>query len=198
MKYKIACDYRGDGPPRWDVTEVMHVTPGDRFALTVNREVDRLLASQPADDRVKAYAEQIKSKAADKLSRRLGWMTRAHPPTYSFFAPVASVTPDRENRLPRKAIKHAHFNELWIRAVTRRHGLDSSVERRPVQCSRAGPIHLELTHHEDTRTVFGFEKGPFAGTCARSVLASRLRHRSAWLSYSIAQPGNWCWRWQPA
>ena len=287
MKYKIASDYRGDGPPRWDVTEVMHVTPGDEFAATVNREVDRLLGSQPADDRndrLKAYADEIKSKAADKLSRRLGWMTRAHPyvldgsrlivplysdgfsfslmaisddwgatwktstpivgrgniqpslarkkdgtlvaymrdngpapkrlmvsrsadrgetwsavedsdlpnpgsgaevlvlangnwvliyndlergrsrlavslsedegrtwrwtrylerdpdsvdepnagqyhypsiiqaadgtlhATYSFFAPVASVTPDRENRLPRKAIKHAHFNELWIRS----------------------------------------------------------------------------------
>jgi hypothetical protein len=35
--------------------------------------------------------------------------------TYSFFAPVASVTPDSEKRLPRKAIKHAHFNEAWIR-----------------------------------------------------------------------------------
>ena len=287
MKYKIASDYRGDGPPRWDVTDVMHVTPGDEFAATVNREVDRLLASQPADDRndrLRAYADEIKTKAADKLSRRLGWMTRAHPyvldgsrlivplysdgfsfslmaisddwgatwktstpivgrgniqpslarkkdgtlvaymrdngpapkrlmvsrsadrgetwsavedsdlpnpgsgaevlvlangnwvliyndlergrsrlavslsedegrtwrwtrhlerdpdsadeqqtgqyhypsiiqaadgtlhATYSIFAPVASVTPDRENRLPRKAIKHAHFNELWIRS----------------------------------------------------------------------------------
>ena len=79
MKYKIASDYRGDGPPRWDVTDVMHVTPGDEFAATVNREVDRLLASQPADDRVTTYAQQLKTKAADKLSRRLGWMTRAHP-----------------------------------------------------------------------------------------------------------------------
>ena len=32
MKYKIASDYRGDGAPRWDVNEVMHVTPGDEFA----------------------------------------------------------------------------------------------------------------------------------------------------------------------
>ena len=82
MKYKIASDYRGDGPPRWKVTDVMHITPGDEFAATVNREVDRLLASQPADDRndrLRAYADEIKSKAADKLSRRLGWMTRAHP-----------------------------------------------------------------------------------------------------------------------
>jgi predicted neuraminidase len=79
MKYKIASEYRGDGAPRWDVTEVMHVTPGDEFAATVNREVDRLLASGPVDDRMKAYADEIKRKAADKLSRRLGWMTRAHP-----------------------------------------------------------------------------------------------------------------------
>jgi len=265
------------------VTDVMHVTPGDEFAATVNREVDRLLAAGPADERARAYAERIKGSAADKLSRRLGWMTRAHPyvldgtrlivplysdgfsfslmaisddwgatwktstplvgrgniqpslakkkdgtlvaymrdngpppkrlmisrsadrgetwsavedsdlpnpgsgaevlvlangkwaliyndlergrsslavslsedegrtwpwirhlerdpdpadepragqyhypsiiqaadgtlhATYSFFAPTASVTPDRENRLPRKAIKHAHFNEAWIR-----------------------------------------------------------------------------------
>jgi len=35
--------------------------------------------------------------------------------TYSFFAPPASVIPDAEKRLARKAIKHAHFNEAWIR-----------------------------------------------------------------------------------
>ena len=36
--------------------------------------------------------------------------------TYSYFAPPASVTPDAQQRLPRKSIKHAHFNEAWIRA----------------------------------------------------------------------------------
>jgi hypothetical protein len=36
--------------------------------------------------------------------------------TYSFFAPPASVKPDAEKRLPRKSIKHAHFNEAWIRS----------------------------------------------------------------------------------
>jgi hypothetical protein len=35
--------------------------------------------------------------------------------TYSFFAPAASVTADAEGRQPRKAIKHAHFNEAWIK-----------------------------------------------------------------------------------
>src|SRR5687768_1589607 len=80
MKYKIASDYRGDGAPRWDVSEVMHVTPGDEFAATVNRELDRLLAEGgPQVEKMQAYGERIKKMAADKLSRRLGWMTRAHP-----------------------------------------------------------------------------------------------------------------------
>ena len=79
MKYKIASDYEGDGVPRWETSEVLHVTPGDEFAATVTREADRLLAGQPADERTKAHVAALKSKAADKLSRRLGWMTRAHP-----------------------------------------------------------------------------------------------------------------------
>ena len=79
MKYKIASDYEGDGVPRWETSEVLHVTPGDEFAATVTREADRLLAGQPADERTKAHVAALKSQAADKLSRRLGWMTRAHP-----------------------------------------------------------------------------------------------------------------------
>lgn len=79
MKYKISSDYRGDGAPRWQVSEVMHVTPGDEFAATVNREVDRMLAAGPPDQRLTAYAQRQKQNAADKLYRRLGWMTRAHP-----------------------------------------------------------------------------------------------------------------------
>ena len=79
MKYKIASKYGGEGPPQWDVSEVLHVTPGDEFAAAVNREVDKLLASGPQDERMTRYAERIKTQAADKLSRRLGWMTRAHP-----------------------------------------------------------------------------------------------------------------------
>jgi len=79
MKYKIASDYRGAGAPKWEVNEVLHVTPGDEFAVTVNREIDRILASAPPTDQARAYAERQKKNAADKLYRRLGWMTRAHP-----------------------------------------------------------------------------------------------------------------------
>ena len=79
MKYKVSSSYRGDGAPRWDVSEVLHVTPGDEFAEVVNREVDRLLASRPPTDEAVRRGEELKKHAADKLFRRLGWMTRAHP-----------------------------------------------------------------------------------------------------------------------
>jgi predicted neuraminidase len=79
MKYRISSDYLRDGSPRWEVSEVLHVTPGDEFARVVNEEVDRMLANLPRDEKIVAYAERRKKDAADKLARRLGWMTRAHP-----------------------------------------------------------------------------------------------------------------------
>ncbi|MEP6917795.1 MAG: exo-alpha-sialidase [Acidobacteriota bacterium] len=80
MKYKISSDYRGSGAPKWEVSEVLHVTPGEEFPRTVNAEVDRMLGpGQPTDPQRIAYGEKLKKDAADKLTRRLGWMTRAHP-----------------------------------------------------------------------------------------------------------------------
>src|SRR2546423_2640736 len=69
MKYKISSDYQGEGPPKWETSEVLHVTPGDEFKTTVDREVDRIIS--PADERAKAYVEKIKRDAGDKLTRRL-------------------------------------------------------------------------------------------------------------------------------
>ena len=79
MKYRLSSAYGGDGPPRWDVTEVLHVTAGDEFKTTVDRELDRLVGTAQLDDRRRQYVEKLRSDAADKLARRLGWMTRAHP-----------------------------------------------------------------------------------------------------------------------
>jgi predicted neuraminidase len=79
MKYKVASDYGSDGAPRWDVNEVLHITPGDEFATTVEREVTRIAGTAPDNERTKAWAERTRKNAADTLFRRLGWMTRAHP-----------------------------------------------------------------------------------------------------------------------
>jgi predicted neuraminidase len=79
MKYRIASDARGEGPPRWDVSEVLHVTPGEVFERIVHEETDRTIASEKPTGARLAYLEGRKTGASDKLTRRLGWMTRAHP-----------------------------------------------------------------------------------------------------------------------
>ncbi|MBM3840347.1 MAG: neuraminidase (sialidase)-like protein [Verrucomicrobia bacterium] len=86
MKYRIATDYSSDGPPKWEVSEVLHVTPGNEFAETVSKYADAAEAtlrdsSYPDDakQRFQTRLAELRKKAADKLYRRLGWMTRAHP-----------------------------------------------------------------------------------------------------------------------
>ncbi len=84
MKYKISSNYEGDGAPRWDVSEVLHVTPGAEFETTVNQALDTFapkIAQLPEAQRERArnYMAEMRKNAADKLYRRLGWMTRAHP-----------------------------------------------------------------------------------------------------------------------
>jgi len=85
MKYRISSDYqKPDGPPRWEVNEVLHVTPGPEFEATVIQAVaayEEANKDAPPERQkaIKTYIESLKKNAADKLSRRLGWMTRAHP-----------------------------------------------------------------------------------------------------------------------
>jgi predicted neuraminidase len=79
MKYKVSSDYLADGPPKWDVSEVMHVTPGDGFKTIVDRELDRLTAGRTLQASEQQYVDRLRRDAGDKLTRRLGWMTRAHP-----------------------------------------------------------------------------------------------------------------------
>lgn len=84
MKYRIASRYAADGPPEWEANEVLHVTPGPEFEQSVNAamdEVERKIEEVPGllRGRVREYVTETRKNAADKLFRRLGWMTRAHP-----------------------------------------------------------------------------------------------------------------------
>lgn len=86
MKYQVSSDYRRPGPPRWDVQGVLHVTPGPEFEAEVQRvlpEMESLLQQLQltADQRREAddFLKATRDHATDKLYRRLGWMTRAHP-----------------------------------------------------------------------------------------------------------------------
>ncbi len=42
MKYKISSQWTGTGAPKWEVQEVMHVTPGQEFVDGVNKAMDQL------------------------------------------------------------------------------------------------------------------------------------------------------------
>ena len=86
MKYRISSNYRRDGSPRWEVNEVLHVTPGAEFGACVSNHVvrsekllDTLAFPEDMRGRVRNYLGEMSAHAADKLYCRLGWMTRAHP-----------------------------------------------------------------------------------------------------------------------
>src|ERR1043166_6401973 len=113
MKYRISSDYHHEGPPKWQGNEVLHVTSGPQFELAVSNFVSQAESraaegglSGAGKERLAAWLAAMRSRAADKLERRLGWMTRAHPfvlegqrlivPLYSggFFFSVMAITDD--------------------------------------------------------------------------------------------------------
>lgn len=76
MKYKRAPTAEGSGSPKWDTSDVMHVTPGDEFKTVTDKVTNEWLEKVPA---AKERIERVQKEAGEKLTRRLGWMTRAHP-----------------------------------------------------------------------------------------------------------------------
>ncbi|HTG45222.1 MAG TPA: exo-alpha-sialidase, partial [Verrucomicrobiae bacterium] len=72
--------------PLWSTTEVLHVTPGADFERRVDQWADKIEQNSPRgkpgvypEERTRAYLDRIRAQAKDKLTRRIGWMTRAHP-----------------------------------------------------------------------------------------------------------------------
>ena len=84
MKYKISDHYTmAEGAPEWNVMKVLHAKPGADFVDKVRLKADEYVASIDMPDGmaplVAQWKEGIVNQAADKLTRRLGWFTRAHP-----------------------------------------------------------------------------------------------------------------------
>lgn len=86
LKVRIARDYLNDKAPLWDSSEVLHVKPGPEFEAEINRRLPALetsITSLHLSDRQRKEADDfldaMHHHATDKLYRRLGWMTRAHP-----------------------------------------------------------------------------------------------------------------------
>jgi len=85
MKFRTSRDFQRPGPPRWEGERVMHLKPGTEFLQAVQRDLaprwaPALEAASEADKaRIREYLADRTRRAGDKLSQRLGWMTRAHP-----------------------------------------------------------------------------------------------------------------------
>src|SRR5262249_25114432 len=86
LKVRISKDYLRNRPPRWDSCEVLHVKPGPEFEAGVGgrltsleRQVAALELSDAERKEADSFLGAMRQHATDKLYRRLGWMTRAHP-----------------------------------------------------------------------------------------------------------------------
>ena len=82
LKSRSSHAYRLGIAPRWDSSEVLHVTPGEEFVAAVNAACDAeeaRLGEITGDHRhISTYLSARRVHAGDKLYRRLGWMPRAH------------------------------------------------------------------------------------------------------------------------
>ncbi len=80
MNYKISDDYQQPGKaPRWVKEKVLHMKPGEDFSKVVREKTAAYLSQREFDARAIEWAYHNFQQADDKLTRRLGWFTRAHP-----------------------------------------------------------------------------------------------------------------------
>ena len=82
LKFRTAKNYAGDGPPQWEWQDVLHARPQDleaRFTAVMDGAKENLGPMAAAVPELDEMLEDGRQAAGDKLSRRLGWMTRLHP-----------------------------------------------------------------------------------------------------------------------
>ncbi|TWT56746.1 BNR/Asp-box repeat protein [Thalassoglobus neptunius] len=80
MKYKTSSSYtQPDVPPKWDLLNVLHVKHPGNFPEQVRSKAIEYAGEAIESDLAKAWIDFITRQAEDKLTRRIGWFTRAHP-----------------------------------------------------------------------------------------------------------------------
>lgn len=82
LKYRTASEYGGDGPPKWDWQDVIHCRPlnlDTKFPAVLDEAETKYAALLAMNEGYKKEIEEVRKVAGDKLSQRLGWMTRLHP-----------------------------------------------------------------------------------------------------------------------
>ena len=81
MTCKVSSRFEDDGPPRWEEEKTMLLKPGPEFAASLEEAIGQMKADgvEAKIPRASEWFTEVRRMAADKLSTRLGWMTRAHP-----------------------------------------------------------------------------------------------------------------------
>jgi len=80
MKVKTSTDYMmPEGPPKWDLMRVMHVKHSGDFLAKVKEKAAAYLGETERHPLAQRWLDHIHQQADDKLTRRIGWFTRAHP-----------------------------------------------------------------------------------------------------------------------
>ncbi|GIV08060.1 MAG: hypothetical protein KatS3mg019_0151 [Fimbriimonadales bacterium] len=84
LKYRLSTDYQRTFAPRWTMGDVIHISPDERFVEAVEVWLKKLESQgaslpTPLRARLEVYLRTVRQNASDKLSRRLGWMTRIPP-----------------------------------------------------------------------------------------------------------------------
>lgn len=80
MKYKISVDYQRPGAaPEWKIQKTLHIKPGADFPEITRNKTAAYLSHRELSPGAIEWAANNFKQADDKLTRRIGWFTRAHP-----------------------------------------------------------------------------------------------------------------------
>lgn len=80
MKVKKSTNYMmAEGAPAWDVMTIMHVKHEGDYPAKVKEKLAEYMGDATIHPRTQKWIDHVNTQAEDKLTRRLGWFTRAHP-----------------------------------------------------------------------------------------------------------------------
>ncbi|MFP6582257.1 MAG: exo-alpha-sialidase [Candidatus Hydrogenedentota bacterium] len=80
MKIKKSTNYMmAEGAPEWDVMTIMHVKHEGDYPAKVKEKLAEYMGDAKIHERTQRWIDHVNTQAEDKLTRRLGWFTRAHP-----------------------------------------------------------------------------------------------------------------------
>ncbi len=82
LKYRTSTDFEGEGPPRWNWQDIVHTRPlnlEQRYNEMLDAITGDLKTVIDTNETLRKEVDAARAASHDKLSRRLGWMTRIHP-----------------------------------------------------------------------------------------------------------------------